>query len=162
MTAASRLLGRDIGHPLVQELHSQYFPYELYVNHTRGGLCLKQEDTFYTPEELIAMFMQYAKDTTQHFGGKVIKDCVVTVPSSFTQHERKAMYTAAEIADLRILTLIEENTAAALHYGIDRVFESPTTVLYYNMGASSVQVTIVTYSSYVVKEGALSCVSSPL
>ena len=77
----------------------------------------------------------------------------MTVPSSFTQHERKAMFTAAEIADLRILTLIEENTAAALHYGIDRVFESPTTVLYYNMGASSVQVTIVTYSSYVVKEG---------
>lgn len=85
---------------------------------------------------------------------QVIKDCVVTVPSSFTQHERKAMYTAAAIADLRILTLIEENTAAALHFGIDRVFDTPTSVLFYNMGSSSVQVTIATYSSYLVKEGA--------
>ena len=58
------------------------------------------------------------------------------------------MYTAAEIADLNVLTLIEENTAAALHYGIDRVFEEPHTVLYYNMGAGSTQVTVATYSSF--------------
>lgn len=69
---ASRLLGRDTEHPMVKELTSQYFPYEFYMNETRGGLCLKQEDTFYTPEELIAMFMQYAKEMTHHFGGKVI------------------------------------------------------------------------------------------
>ena len=48
--------------------------------------------------------------------------------------------------------MIEENTAAALHYGIDRVFEEPNTVIYYNMGASAVQVSIATYSSYQVKE----------
>lgn len=89
---------------------------------------------------------------THAFGGKTIKDCVITVPASFTQHEREALYTAAEIAELKVLSLIEENTAAALHYGIDRVFEQPSTVLYYNMGAGSVQVTIVTYSSYTVKE----------
>ena len=66
------------------------------------------------------MMMQYAKDITQNHGGKVIKDCVLTVPSSFTQHERMAIYAAADIANLRVLSLIEENTAAALHYGIDR------------------------------------------
>ena len=49
-----------------------------------------------------------------------------------------------------MLSLIEENTAAALHYGIDRVFEEPNTVIYYNMGASAVQVSIATYSSYQV------------
>ena len=68
---ASRLLGRDVEHPMVKELTTQYFPYEAYLNSTRGGLCLKQEETFYTPEELIAMFMQYAKEMTHHFGGKV-------------------------------------------------------------------------------------------
>merc|ERR1719502_723016 len=98
------------------------------------------------------MMMQYAKEITLNYGGKVIKDCVLTVPSSFTQHERAAMYAAANIADLRVLSLIEENTAAALNYGIDRVFEEPHTVLYYNMGANSLQVSIVRYSSYVVKE----------
>jgi molecular chaperone DnaK (HSP70) len=64
---------------------------------------LKQEETYYSPEELIAMLMQHAKDMALSQGGKVIKDCVVTVPSSFTQHERKALYTAAEIADLKVL-----------------------------------------------------------
>jgi hypoxia up-regulated 1 len=110
------------------------------------------EEVSYTPEELLAMLLQHAKLLALNHGGKVIKDCVITVPSSFTQHERSALYTAASIADLNVLTLIEENTAAALQYGIDRVHETPTNVLYYNMGAEGIQVTIVNYSSYLVKE----------
>lgn len=148
-----RMLGRSVDHPQVAEImQRQYFPYESYTNETVGTTCLKQEETYYTPEELMSMMMQHAKDITASFGGQTIKDCVITVPSHFTQHERRALYTAAEIADLRILTLMEENTAAALHFGIDRVFDAPHTILYYNMGASSVQVSVVTYSSYVVKE----------
>ena len=42
---------------------------------------------------------------TLNFGGKVIKDCVITVPSSFTQYERRALYTAADIAELKVLSL---------------------------------------------------------
>mmetsp|Transcript_12702 Transcript_12702/g.12343 ORF Transcript_12702/g.12343 Transcript_12702/m.12343 type:complete len:926 (+) Transcript_12702:120-2897(+) len=150
---AYRMLGRSVDHPLVKEVLKQYFPYEVYGNETTGTTCLKQEETYYSPEELIAMLMQHAKDMALSQGGKVIKDCVVTVPSSFTQHERKALYTAAEIADLKVLSLIEENTAAALHYGIDRVFEEPSTVIFYNMGSSAVQVSIATYSAYTIKEG---------
>jgi hypoxia up-regulated 1 len=114
------VLGKTPAHPVVNEIKKQYFPYEMYTNETLGVTCLKQEETYYTPEELVAMILQHAKDMTANFGGKVIRDCVITVPSSFTQHERKALFTAAEIADLKVLSLIEENTAAALHYGIDR------------------------------------------
>ena len=146
------MLGKSPEHPFVKELHTQYFPHDVYRNETTGFTCFKQEDTFYTPEELMAMIMQHIKDMTLNHAGKAIKDCVITVPSHFSYHERKALYTAANIADLRVLTLIEENTAAALHYGMDRVFDTPNTVLYYNMGSSSVQVTIVTYSSYNIKE----------
>ena len=155
-----RMLGRSADHPLVQEVLKQYFPYEIFTNEVRmelvdyqkyafsyiillqttKGSYMKMDDTYYTPEELIAMFLNHVKEMTLNFGGKKIKDCVITVPSSFTQHERAAMYTAAEIADLNILTLIEENTAAALHYGIDRVFDTPYNVLFYNMGAGSTQV----------------------
>ena len=149
----NRLIGRNIDHPTVQELVNHFkLPYEVYSNETTKHTTLKQVDTYYTPEELLAMLMEYAKDMTKNYGGKAIKDCVITVPSTFTQHERLALYAAADIADLRVLSLIEENTAAALHYGIDRVFEEPSTVLYYNLGANSLQVSIVTYSSYVVKE----------
>lgn len=148
----TRTLGRNFDHPLLKEFSTQYFPYEFSRNETSGLTVVKQEETYYTPEELLAMMMQHAKDMTLNYGGKIIKDCVLTVPSSFTQHERAALYAAADIADLRVLTLIEENTAAALHYGIDGNFEQPHTVLFYNMGANSVQVSIVTYSSYNVKE----------
>lgn len=81
---------------------------------------------------------KHAKEIAASFGeGKKVRDCVITVPSYFTQHERSAVYTAAEIADLKILSLVEENTAAALHYGIDRTPEGnkTNTVLFYNMGA---------------------------
>lgn len=149
---AYRVLGRTVDNPLSKELVSQYFPHEIYANETTGFTCFKQEETFYTPEELVAMMMQHARDMTINFGGKNIKDCVITVPSHFTHHERRALYTAAQIADLRVLTLMEENTAAALHYSMDRVFETPSTVLFFNMGASSVQVTIATFSSYTAKE----------
>lgn len=153
LTKFQRMLGRPVDHPLVDEVaKTQYFPYDIYTNETSSATLFKQEDTYYTPEELVAMMLQHAKDITAANGGLAIKDCVITVPSSFTQQERRAMYAAADIADLRVLTLIEENTAAALHYGIDRVFEEPNTVLYYNMGSSHVQVSVVTYSSYLVKE----------
>lgn len=149
---SNRILGKSIDHSVIQQMKDQFYPYEIYRNETTGRTVYRQEDTFYSPEELIAMMMQYAKEITLNYGGKVIKDCVLTVPSSFTQHERAAMYAAANIADLRVLSLIEENTAAALNYGIDRVFEEPHNVLYYNLGANSLQVSVVRYSSYIVKE----------
>lgn len=87
-----RALGKIAEHHLVKELKDQFFPYEIYNNETSGQTCIKQEETFYTPEELIAMMMQHAKDMTANYGGKQIKDCVITVPSHFTQHERRALY----------------------------------------------------------------------
>jgi hypoxia up-regulated 1 len=149
-----RMIGKDSTHPSIQEITDKHhYPYKIYSNETMSSAtCIKQEETFYTPEELMAMLMSHAKEMTANYGGKQIKDCVITVPSHFTQHERRALYSAADIAHLRVLSLIEENTAAALHYGIDRVFDKPHTILYYNMGASSIQVSIVTYTSYQSKE----------
>lgn len=134
----TRMLGRTVDNPAVQEVPKQYFPYNIYTNETTGLTNIKVDETQYTPEELTAMMLTHVKDMTNHFGGKTIKDCVITVPSFFTQHEKEALYTAAEIADLNVLSLIEENTAAALQYGIDRPNENGT-VLFFNMGAGSTQ-----------------------
>eukprot|EP00602_Paraphysomonas_sp_CaronLab_P000254 CAMPEP_0185031700 /NCGR_PEP_ID=MMETSP1103-20130426/19316_1 /TAXON_ID=36769 /ORGANISM="Paraphysomonas bandaiensis, Strain Caron Lab Isolate" /LENGTH=910 /DNA_ID=CAMNT_0027567315 /DNA_START=111 /DNA_END=2843 /DNA_ORIENTATION=- len=152
-TKFHRILGQSHDSPLVASLQKQYFPYVVYANETTGLTSIKFGESYFTPEELLAMMMMHAKEMTKQYGGKNVKDCVLTVPSSFTQHERAAMYAAADIADLNVLSLMEENTAAALHFGIDRVFDDSHTVLFYNMGASMVQVSIVTYSSYETKEG---------
>lgn len=148
-----RMIGKAPNHPHLEELAAHYFPFEFFANETDRVTSLKQEDTYYTPEELLAMMMQHARDITKNYAEKDIRDCVLTVPASFSQHERMALYTAAAIADFNVLSLIEENTAAALNFGMDRNFDEPTTVLFYNMGASSVEVSIVTFSSTVVKEG---------
>ena len=75
------------------------------------------------------------------------------MPSFYTVHERQALKAAVEIANMKVLSLIEENTAAALQYGKDHVFdEANHTVLFYNMGASATQVTITTYGAYSGKE----------
>jgi hypothetical protein len=57
---------------------------------------------------------------------QAVRDCVLTVPCFATMHERRALVTAAEVAGLKVLSLIEDNTAAALHYGKDNVFENTT------------------------------------
>jgi hypoxia up-regulated 1 len=149
-----RMLGKPHDHQHIHALTEQYFPNRMVYNETTGVAALQlNEDTLYSPQELLGMLLQHAKDITKDYSnGQSIKDCVITVPSSFTQHERRALYDAAALVDLKILSLIEENTAAALHFGIDRVFEEPHNVLFYNMGAGSTQVTIAQYSSLVVKE----------
>lgn len=91
------------------------------------------------------------QDITKEFGGQSVRDCVITVPSFATSTERKAMINAAEIAGLKVLSLIEENTAAALQWGKDRVEENKN-VLYYNMGNTATQVTITKYFNYTTKE----------
>jgi hypoxia up-regulated 1 len=122
-------------------------------NETRSGVCLHIDGRTFTPEELVAMVLTHAKDITNAFGvpGEV-KDCVLTVPSFYTQHERRALLDAAALADLNVLALIDENTAAGLHYGIDRVEEEPRNILFYNMGASALQVSIMQFYSYERKE----------
>jgi hypoxia up-regulated 1 len=146
------MLGRSIDHPLVKAQEALRFGVTPIFNESHGGIAftLNEENTF-TAEELTAMMFTYARDTVKDFGGQAVRDCVITVPSFATAHERRALTTAAEIAGLKVLALIEENTAAALQYGKDNVFEDKT-VLYYNMGASATQVLIANYNNYTVKE----------
>jgi len=150
------MLGRTLDHPAVQAVQAHQFATKPYLNDTRQALSYHYPSgnaiTSFTAEELTAMVLTYARDITKDFGGHAVRDCVLTVPCFATMHERRALIAAAEVAGLKVLSLIEDNTAAALHYGKDNVFEN-TTVLYYNMGSSSTQVSVVHYSNYTVKEG---------
>lgn len=151
--AMSVLLGRHVDHPIVQVLSERHYPISPVYNETRSGVCLHIDGRTFTPEELVAMVLTHAKDITNAFGvpGEV-RDCVLTVPSFYTQHERRALLDAAALADLNVLALIDENTAAGLHYGIDRIEEEPQNILFYNMGASALQVSIIQFYSYERKE----------
>jgi hypoxia up-regulated 1 len=156
-----RLLGRDLDHPIVQHIiDAEKLPNELIMNETSGRLTFvhekgKDNEAHFTVQELVSMLFTYAKDITVTYGeGVKVRDCVVTVPSFYVQRERQAVLDAASMAGLKVLSLIDENTAAALQYGIDRTFENKTHhVLYYNLGSNSLQVSVVAYGSRTVKEG---------
>jgi len=152
----SVMLGRSDDHPAVQALADKFYPIKPVYNETRSGICLTVNGNSYTPEELVAMVLVHAKDMTAAYGATTqIKDCVLTVPSFYTQHERRAVLDAMSLAGLNTLALIDETTAAGLHFGIDRIDEVAHNVLFYNMGASALQVTIIQYHSYDRKESRL-------
>lgn len=109
----------------------------------------------FTPEELVAMVLSHAKEITATYGNLLlptIKDVVLTVPSYATQHERRALLDAAALADLNVLSLIDESTAAALHFGMDKMEDPPKIIVFYNLGASALQVNVVRYFTYQRKE----------
>lgn len=155
------LLGKfDVAHPQVEWLTSRtYLPMKVRFNATRYALSLAAGDTSaygggweeWTVEELVAMILTYAKDITRAYGGNVVRDCVVAVPSYATHFERQAMLQAAALADFRVLSLIDQNTAAAVQFGLDRLFDEKRRVLFYNVGSDSAQAAIVEYSTYQEK-----------
>ena len=113
----------------------------------------------YTPEELVAMVLGHAKEITNAYGEEKgttlgnIRDCVLTVPSFATQVERQALMDAAELADLNVLSLIDENTASALNFGMDKMYDDAQIIIFYNLGASSLQVSVIKFHTYEIPEG---------
>lgn len=150
------LLGKDINHPLVK-LYQKRFPYYELVEDTERGLIQFKldEDTYYTPEELIAQLFVKAKEFAENGAHQPIKECVLTVPGYFNQAERKSLIQAGELAGLKILQLINDYTAVALNYGIFRTKsfnETSQYVIFYDMGASSTTATLVSYQTIKTKE----------
>lgn len=150
------LLGKSVDHPLVQ-LYQKRFPYYKIVEDPQRKTILFEHDseTRYSPEELVAMILNKAKEYAENFAQQQIRDSVITVPAFFNQAERRAMLKAAELAGLKVLQLINSNTAAALDYGIFRrsdFNETAQNILFYDMGASSTVATIASYQIAKTKE----------
>ncbi|ROT67204.1 putative hypoxia up-regulated protein 1 isoform X2 [Penaeus vannamei] len=150
------LLGKKIDNPIV-ELYKKRFPfYNIEADPERGTVVFRHnDDTTYTVEELIAQMLAYAKDMAMSHTEQRIKDCVITVPPFFNQVERRAMLTAAELAGLKVLSLMSSNAAVALNYGMFRRKEINATahnILFYDMGASSTIATIVSYQTVKTKD----------
>lgn len=150
------LLGKDINHPLVK-LYQKRFPYyEIVEEPERNIIQFKiDNETSFTPEELVAQFLAKAKEFAENGAQQPIKECVLTVPGFFNQVERKALIQAAELADLKVLQLINDYTAVALNYGIFRTKtfnETSQYVIFYDMGASSTTATLISYQNVKVKE----------
>jgi hypoxia up-regulated 1 len=111
-------------------------------------------DVVFSVEEIVAMSLQHIMKIAETDAESPVKDCVITVPPFWSHRERQALLDAAEIAGLNVLSLLNENTAAAIQYGIDRKYAANEThtIMLYNMGSTSTKVNIASYSGFLRKE----------
>ncbi|CAI2384203.1 unnamed protein product [Moneuplotes crassus] len=103
-------------------------------------------------EEALTMTLQHARKLSNKAANGVVNDITITVPSYFTINQRTMVKDAAELAGFNVLTLLNENTAAALMYGIDTPnLELPKKVLFVNMGSKDLELSIVKYYNHTTK-----------
>jgi molecular chaperone DnaK len=129
------------------------------VNHERTISSIKREmgtgyrvnidGKKYTPQEISAMILQKLKTDAESYLGETVYDAVITVPAYFTDAQRQATKDAGKIAGLNVQRIINEPTAAALAYGVDK--ETAQKVMVYDLGGGTFDVSILDISSGVIE-----------
>lgn len=143
-------------------MYQKRFPYHNITSDPQtSGLLLHHPDgLIFTPEELLAMILEKVRLYAELYVGQGarISDCTIVVPSYFTQNERKAVLKAAALANLNVLQLVNGNTAVALNYGLyrtgDFVENKPKNFIFYDMGSTSTEATVVSYQLKRTKDSA--------
>ena len=110
---------------------------------TDHKIHIKSTNKDYTPQEISAMILQNLKATAEAYLGEKVTEAVITVPAYFNDAERQATKDAGKIAGLDVKRIINEPTAAALAYGIDKQSSKEQTVLVYDLGGGTFDVSIL-------------------
>merc|ERR1712033_31092 len=143
---AKRLIGRKFTDSAVQS-DMKHWPFK--VSNVSGKPKLqveyKSEEKNFTPEEISAMVLIKMKETAESYLGQEVKDAVVTVPAYFNDSQRQATKDAGVIAGLNIIRIINEPTAAAIAYGLDKkkTGDKEANVLIFDLGGGTFDVSIL-------------------
>uniref|UniRef100_A0A6I8P901 Hypoxia up-regulated protein 1 n=1 Tax=Ornithorhynchus anatinus TaxID=9258 RepID=A0A6I8P901_ORNAN len=150
------LLGKRADNPHVALYRRRFPEHELAADPRRQTVLFRLTPQMqFSPEEVLGMVLNYSRSLAEEFAEQPIKDAVITVPAFFNQAERRAVLQAARMADLKVLQLINANTATALSYGVFRrkdINATAQNVMFYDMGAGSTVCTVVTYQTVKTKE----------
>lgn len=118
------------------------------VVNENGYPRVEVNDRKYTPQEISSMILQKMKKSAEDYLGMEVKDAVITVPAYFSDSQRQATKEAGEIAGLNVLRIINEPTAAALAYGIDKA-DKDENIVVYDIGGGTSDVTILNFGAGV-------------
>ncbi len=137
--AVKRLIGRKFNDPEVQKSR-EIMPYKI-VEGPNGDAYVEVQGKKYSPAEISAMILTKMKQTAEDYLGEEVKEAVITVPAYFNDSQRQATKDAGRIAGLDVLRIINEPTAAALAYGLDKKKEEKVAV--FDLGGGTFDISIL-------------------
>jgi molecular chaperone DnaK len=137
--AVKRLIGRRADSPEVNK-DKAHVPYNI-VDGGNGDAWVKVDGENYSPSQISAFILQKMKETAESYLGEEVTQAVITVPAYFNDAQRQATKDAGKIAGLEVLRIINEPTAAALAYGLDK--KETRTIAVYDLGGGTFDVTIL-------------------
>ena len=137
--AVKRLIGRRFDDPLVNK-DLKNLPFTV-INGGNGDAWVEARGEKYSPSQVSAMILQKMKETAESYLGEEVTQAVITVPAYFNDAQRQATKDAGKIAGLEVLRIINEPTAAALAYGLDK--KETKTIAVYDLGGGTFDITIL-------------------
>jgi len=141
---AKRLLGRKFNDPSVQS-DKKHWSFNVVNDNDKPKIQVefKGQEKVFTPEEISSMVLTKMKDTAEAFLGETVTDAVITVPAYFNDAQRQATKDAGAIAGLNVLRIINEPTAAAIAYGLDKKGGSEKNILIFDLGGGTFDVSVL-------------------
>nr|UTH79105.1 heat shock protein 70-2 [Protohermes costalis] len=148
---AKRLIGRKFDDPKIQD-DIKHWPFTVINDSTKPKIKIeyKGETKSFAPEEISSMVLTKMRETAETYLGGKVTDAVITVPAYFNDSQRQATKDAGVIAGLNVLRIINEPTAAALAYGLDKNLKGEKNVLIFDLGGGTFDVSVLT-----IDEGSL-------
>jgi molecular chaperone DnaK len=137
--AVKRLVGRRYDDPMVEK-DKKLVPYKI-VKASNGDAWVEADEKTYSPSQVSAFILQKMKETAEAHLGQKVDQAVITVPAYFNDAQRQATKDAGKIAGLEVLRIINEPTAAALAYGLDKTKSG--TIAVYDLGGGTFDVSIL-------------------
>ena len=137
--AVKRLVGRRYDDPMVEK-DKKLVPYKI-ARASNGDAWVEAEGKSYSPSQISAFILQKMKETAEAYLGSKVEQAVITVPAYFNDAQRQATKDAGKIAGLEVLRIINEPTAAALAYGLDK--NKTGTIAVYDLGGGTFDISIL-------------------
>lgn len=141
---AKRIIGRKSNEKSVQD-DIKLWPFEVKSVNDKPmfNVTHKEKKETYSPEEISSMILSYMKETAENYLGKKVTKAVITVPAYFNDSQRQATKDAGRIAGMEVLRIINEPTAAALAYGLNKDAKDEKNVLIFDLGGGTFDVSLL-------------------